>query len=158
MFRAKLKFASIFVILIGLALILLSSGCAKEAAVSNIHDLTEKVDQITDEVADTVEALSGLPAFVSINKVTEDEVNISVYGAGKYPVIVTIYGSSLNDGKVSTSENCNVTAEYQPSSSVLHVVIMPVTSWQKTDTIVLSVTSLCASGDIHYVTAQIGAR
>lgn len=138
---------------------LFSFSCVAENSLASNFDMQQDIESLQNTVSQHTEQISNISKTVKVTSITTSEVTITTIGAGNYPVIVTVFGSSLNDGKVSAQgSNCVVAAEYQPSSTILYIIIIPTSNWQQTDTIKLSVVSLTEAGDIHYVTAQIGAK
>jgi hypothetical protein len=164
------------------------------SGITTPKDWTQDMNNLKDEVKQTIdEAVAGinttLPRYAMVSMMTKYEgtklqwygdvfTNVEVHGQGAYPVVVTFYGSGLNNATlywpsgsgydVCTSfvfnYNCNVGAtdvhvgnesiSCVPEAVELIAFVVPHTGWGSRDLIQLGLDP--GLGSVSYVTAAVG--
>ena len=109
-----------------------------------INAIKADIDALGISVASTVasveemieEAVSGLnftamPRYAMVSnmaeKLTGIYIDVSVYGKGSYPVLITLYGENLEDAEVSVKgSECDIAVAYLYGDYELESVVAPV--------------------------------
>jgi len=155
-----------------LALILTTStGCLtkKTGAADNPTDQVATITALQEQVTEQVAAIAALQSSIAsimessppssnaiVVELTASHLTIRTHGAGNYPVVVLLYGTSLkaNGVKVSTSANYSITFEsLAPGNTMLVEIIKPATQWEASNIIELM---LLDTGTVRYASASIG--
>lgn len=123
---------------------------------SSITGLIDTIAELDGRIA-ALEAEITSRSYVVVSDISGDEVEITVYGSGDFPVVVTCYGSGLLVGEIDVAgTNCEIEQELRyAAGKILALFIGTDGEWVATDTITLSVDGLTL-GTIDYVTASIG--
>lgn len=153
-----MKFPKILCLIMLLVVItMLSVGCVTEEAKQSQDG---SLDDLRFKVATQAEQIANLPAYAEITGVTGNYIRVAVHGEGNYPVIVTIYGSDLEVGKISVTPTKTIytIAKEYCTGVTLSVVVVPESNWLASDTIEIGTGILNSVGMVDYSTVNIGAR
>lgn len=139
------------------AMVVLTAGCVTDEAKL---EQDGSLDDLRFKVATQAEQIANLPAYAEITGVTGNYIRVAIHGEGNYPVIVTIYGSDLEVGKVSVTPTKTIytIAKEYCTGVTLSVVVVPESNWLASDTIEIGTGILNSVGMVDYSTVNIGAR
>lgn len=140
-----------------LLLSLFSFSCVDEDALGSDNSISQvQLKQMQDKIDAQSKLIENFTPYLQVANLSTEQLTIGTYGIGNYPVIIELFGSSLDDGRAEiVGDNCVVFAEYQPNNSILYIIVCPKTTWKKLDTIELNISQV---GSVKYATAYIGVR
>lgn len=96
-----------------------------------------------------------IPRYAVVGDFGETYLNISTYGEGDYPVIVTFYGLNLLPGEIRAVDLAPYAIMGEVSNNTtLTMFIEPDVAWLTSDDIILVVNDI--TGSVDYVTALTG--
>lgn len=101
-----------------------------------------------DALESQVNSLSW-PPYALVTRVDGEYVDITLYGVGDYPVMVTVFGETIGVIEPRYPANYTVTGSWAWNGTV-SVAVEPVAEWGISDTIELKVSG------VHYAQAVVG--
>ena len=101
-----------------------------------------------DALESQVNSLSW-PPYALVTRVQDEYVDITLYGAGNYPVIVTVFGETIGAIEPRYPANYTVTGSWAWNGTV-SVAVEPVVEWGDSAIIELKVSG------VHYAQAVVG--
>lgn len=131
---------------------------------ANITVLSDRLDSLeasVDALALELDSMTfSFARYAVVSGIGADYLIAEVFGAGYYPVVLTLYGNSLETDDVIVYPPvpgfeitpCSITNTYlSATNSTLAVVVEPDVAWTAEDVIMLQI----LEGDIHYATANV---
>lgn len=115
------------------------------------------------DLEDSVSSMSSILRYAMVSDLGADYLIAEVFGAGNYPVVLTLYGNALEADDVKVYPPipgheitaCSIGATYLSSSNAtLTVVVEPDSAWLDEDAIMLQI----LEGDIDYATAIVAEK
>ena len=110
----------------------------------------------TADVAGLQEQLDALAAswsrYALVTRLEAGYVDITIYGAGNYTVVLTLYGVGIESVQARYPLLYTVVAGFVLSDGAASFIIEPIAEWQTGDIIELKVTL----GEAHYGAAVVG--
>ena len=89
------------------------------------------------------------PPYALVTRVENEYVDVSLFGAGDYPVLVTLYGETIGAPEPRFPAEYTITESWS-SNSTMTLAVEPVVEWELTDIIELKVSG------VHYACAIVG--
>ena len=140
------------------------------SGITNPKDWTSDMSELRADVTALEDAMAGInttvPRYAMVSgmeeKLTGIYIDVSVYGAGDYPVIVSLYGNNLQNDTISFKPNsgCSIQeiysySDYNLSSSVtqMAIVVAPSESW---DVVGLIQLKAVGNATVSYAMATVG--